>query len=487
VAAVEVTHLVVRDAANGRPLLAVPHLSVETGSTLVVLGRTGAGKSLLATAIAGEHRAGTVVTGGILVGGSSPVSARAGPFLVPQDGSAALDPTMRIGAQIAEAIRWRGRAGGDLLSLARAVELTPDDLAKYPHELSGGMIQRTLIAMALAVDTPVIIVDEPTTGLDPVRSAAVVDLLRTLVRPDGALAVVSHDLVLARRLATHVAVIDDGAVAEHGPVERVLSAPQAEATRQLLAADPTRWTERAGGAAFANRRLALEGLSVSRSGTRLFADVDLDVHAGEVVGLCGPSGIGKTTLGDAALGLVPADEGTVRWQGVAPSTREGRLLRPRFLKLGQSPAASFPPRLSLGTVFQRLSPARHPLYKGLDGRRRLFERLSLDDAMLTRRPQELSGGELQRLALARAVLAHPLFLVCDEPSSQLDYVVQADVLDLVAEISREDGVAVLLISHDPSILRRYAHRSFRLAGSGRLMRLPEGVAAPAPASARERA
>ena len=472
-------------AGRSTPLVTVPSLRFEPGIAHVIVGRTGAGKSLIARSVAGLPNRGVSVSGSLRVDGGAwqDLGARAplwhrDVFVLPQEPAAALDPTASVGSQIREVLRWRCRWDApfaDLASLAASVDLTAADLAKLPHECSGGMLQRALIAMALIVDAGLIICDEPTKGLDTQRCQEVGTLLSRLKEQDRGLLVITHDLALTRALADTISVIEGGRVVESGVAPKLLSRPESQALRALIDAEPPRWDARPAPAGARHLLTPIVELQSVRhtfdAAQPLLKDIDLKIHGGEIVGLCGPSGTGKTTLGDIALGLTPANAGQVRWRGRSLSAltqKERRRWRPDFAKLFQDPTATFPAWLTAGTVLTRLTPCRNDRYRDALGLERLLERLHLDPQVLSRRPDALSGGEMQRLAIARIVLVKPSFLVCDEPSSRLDMVVQRQAVDLLVEFAQELEIGLLFITHDKRVLERIADRTVELK-DGRLI------------------
>ncbi|WP_246100283.1 ATP-binding cassette domain-containing protein [Cereibacter sediminicola] len=275
-------------------------------------------------------------------------------------------------------------------------------------------------------------------------------LLRQGLADGGGLICITHDLELASGLGGEILVMRGGTVVERGPAGRLLSDPQHPYTRALIAANPAHWPRpvpRPAGAAI----LRAEGLALSRGGRRLFSDLNLTLAPGEVVGIEGPSGCGKSSLGNVLLGLLAPDRGTV-WRDPAA---------PRFgwQKIWQDPPAAFPPRLALGQGLKdlarrhRIDPAQIPP---------LLDRLNLRPALLERTPAEVSGGELQRLAILRALLLDPVMLFADEPTSRLDPVTQAEAVRLLADLARAEGLALLFVSHDRALLAAICDRILTL-------------------------
>jgi ABC-type glutathione transport system ATPase component len=446
----------VRDGAV--TLVAPVSLDLAPGEPLVILGETGSGKSLLAQALMGTLPEGLAVTGTVTVAGRTLRATDRAAFrglwgrqiaVLPQEPWLSLDPLMRAGLQVAGAHRLvrglsaraaQARAGEDLAALGLGAALT-----RYPHELSGGMAQRVAIAAARAGGAPIVIADEPTKGLDAPRRDDVAALLLSTLATGGGLIVITHDLALARRVGGRLIVLREGAVVETGATARVLAAPQAAYTRDLLAADPESWPRRPPPANGGEPVLDARDLALSRGGQRLLDGLSLKVTVAGILGIAGPSGCGKSSLGDALLGLLPPDRGrVVRAPGLAPTA---------FQKLWQDPVAAFPRTLSLDQTLRDVAR----LHRARPGRiEELLDRLRLAPALLARRPGAVSGGELQRLALLRALLARPRFLFADEPTSRLDPITQREIIRLLASLARTEGLAIALVSHDPVLIDRIA-------------------------------
>ncbi|SEA94654.1 ABC transporter ATP-binding protein [Rubrimonas cliftonensis] len=453
--------------ASGRALVHPVSLRLDAGAPLVVLGETGSGKSLLAQALMGTLPPELWARGRVRIAEAEHDAAQPQGFrrlwgravaVLPQEPWLSLDPLMRARAQVAEAhalvrglapVAARRAAAADLAALGLGDEAG----RRYPHELSGGMAQRVAFAAARAGGARIVVADEPTKGLDAARRDEVARLLTRALETGGGLLAITHDLALAQLLGGRLIVMREGAVVESGPLAEIFAAPQADYTQKLLDADPARWPRRARRAAGPS---VVEGrrLTVSRGGRALVEGLDLTLRAGEIVGVSGPSGCGKSSLGDALLGLhAPACGAVRRIEGVA---------RTAFQKLYQDPVSAFPRRRALGATLADVARRF--------GRRRaeveaLLARLDLAPALLARRPEQVSGGELQRLALLRVMLAEPRFLFADEPTSRLDPITQRGVIDLIATLA-EEGCSVLLVSHDAALLDRTADWRMALGGHG---------------------
>jgi ABC-type glutathione transport system ATPase component len=451
-------------------------LAVAPGEAVCLVGETGAGKSLIAQALLGLLPAALAGRGAMTLADGVrrdlsdpeavvPVWGR-GIFLLPQEPGEALDPTMRLVGQVADAVPGP-RPGRLARALGRLAAFGLDGAAarRIPAALSGGMAQRGLLAIAAACPAPVLVADEPTKGLDSDRRAAVAEALRGMMAAGRALLIVTHDLALPALLGARVLVLHAGVIVEEGPAERVLAAPRHPWTRRLMDAQPARWPRRTpggSGAALIEARGVGFGWSARE---RLFADVDLALHAGEIVGLAGPSGAGKSTLCDLLLGLRAPLAGQVLWRGqdIGGAARLRRAVQRQVQKLFQDPGAAFPPHRRLRAVFGDLAAVTEA---PLDRLPALMERLGVRADVLERRVGEISGGEAQRLALARALLLRPAALVADEPTSRLDAVTQAELCGLLRELAAETGLAVLLVSHDDALLDALAVRTLRLAPGG---------------------
>ncbi|MEV0375333.1 ABC transporter ATP-binding protein [Streptomyces sp. NPDC050636] len=473
--------------------------TLAPGRALGIVGESGSGKSTVAAALLDLHRGtGARVDGTVRVDGLDVLAApepalrrlRGGTAaMVFQDPLSSLDPYYAIGDQIAEVYRVHRPDASRRAARARAVDALDRvgiaDAARRarsrPHEFSGGMRQRALIAMALACEPRLVIADEPTTALDVTVQAQILDLLHELRAETGmGLILVTHDLGVVAGSVDEVLVMRAGRAVEHGPVGEVLSAPGAPYTKELLAAVPRvdAVRERAAAPALdkadapaapvpAEPLLEATGLrrEFGRRGARTTAveDVSLTVRAGETLGLVGESGSGKTTVGRMLVRLLDPTSGTLRYRGReigALGERELRPLRSELQMVFQDPVSSLNPRRTIGeSVADPLRAAGELDDAGVVRRaRELLERVGLDPAWYHRYPHEFSGGQRQRVGIARALAPAPRLLVCDEPVSALDVTTQAQVMELLGELRRELGLSLVFIAHDLAVVRAVSDR-----------------------------
>ncbi|MFK3678477.1 dipeptide ABC transporter ATP-binding protein [Microbacterium sp. NPDC090218] len=470
---------------------------IAEGETLALVGESGSGKSTTAHALLGLLPAGGRVDGGRVLLGDLDISGwsdRAlrgirGPEigLVPQDPTTSLDPVRPIGAQVEEILRLHGHR--DRRSRrARAIELLdrvgiddPDVRAgQYPHELSGGMRQRVLIATAIALRPRLLIADEPTSALDATVQRKVLDLLDELQREEGtSILLVTHDLGVAADRAERLVVLKDGRIVEQGTSDAVLAAPSDPYTKQLLADAPAFATgfrrpdappflRDAAAVAAENpyaivaERLVKEFRVAGRERFRAVDDVSFRVRRGTTHALVGESGSGKTTTARLVTRFHQPDAGSIEVAGedVTHATREQlRALRRRIQLVYQNPFASLDPRQQIvDIVAEPLQNFR--LGNRAERRERalaLLDRVSLPAEIARRTPREVSGGQRQRVAIARALAIDPEIVVLDEAVSALDVTVQARILELLTSLQAELGLTYLFISHDLAVVRRISH------------------------------
>ncbi len=508
-AVLEIEDLSVSYTVDGRSRTAVDGVgfTVGRGEIVAIVGESGSGKSTTAHAIIRLLAANATVDAGTLRLAGDDISALSPRSwrdvrgrriaLIPQDPTTSLNPVKRVGRQVGEPLVIHGLAdarGAD----ARAVELLrlagipePEARARqFPHQLSGGMKQRALIAAALSADPELIIADEPTSALDVTVQKQILDHLDLLARDLGtAVLLITHDLGVAADRADRIIVMQHGRIVEEGDAREILTAPQHPYTRALLAAAPglrapalrtpvAGATRRECAPQTAEASTAPPLLELARvrkefalPGRRSLVavdDVSLTVGRAETVAVVGESGSGKTTTARLALRLERPSAGEILFDGidlVHAGREELRALRRRFQLVHQSPYASLDPRFSVADIVDE--PLRA---YGVDRATRaarvaaLIDQVALPAAFAHRRPAELSGGQRQRVAIARALALRPDLVVLDEAVSALDVSVQAQILALLADIQAESGVAYLFISHDLSVVREISDRVVVMSG-----------------------
>ncbi|MDI7864215.1 ATP-binding cassette domain-containing protein [Rhizobiaceae bacterium n13] len=452
-------------AADG-PIVSNVSLSLGRGRPLTLLGESGSGKSLVAQAIMGNLPARVHATGSVVFKGVDLLAEAAGERrqrwgrsigLLPQEPWLALDPTMRVGSQVGEVHRYvKGKAASDSLAATRQnlaeVSLSAAE-ALYPFQISGGMGQRAAIAMAHAAGAELLIADEPTKGLDAALRDSVTARLRQEVEAGRLLLTITHDVVVARALGGTIGVMLDGRLVEYGPAEKLLAEPQHAYTKALLAAEPSQWGRKTR-ATPGKTVVTAQGLEKRYGDRVLFSGFDIEVAAGEIVSIVGPSGCGKTTIGNILLGLTKPDAGAV--------VTDAELSPLRFQKLYQDPPAAFAPHQTIRKGLKDLARLHGKDWSGIEASCR---RLRLQDVLLDRLPGQVSGGELQRFALLRALLLDPAFLFADEATSRLDPVSQQDVVTFLLELVEETGLAVLLVTHDRDLVEKVSTRLIELEGA----------------------
>jgi peptide/nickel transport system ATP-binding protein len=444
-------------------------LTISAGECVALVGESGSGKSVTARSLVGlagpnaRVEADTFTVDGRDVRGFAARDWRRlrGRFagLILQDALVSLDPLRTVGAEIGEVLQTHGI--GDRRDRPQRIRqlLTdvhvpePDRRARqYPHQLSGGLRQRALIASAIAGGPRLLIADEPTTALDATVQAQILTLLAERRAAGETLLLISHDLAVVSRLADRVLVMKDGRIVDGGDTRTVLVGAGHPYTRELISAA----TGRRRGTTAEPGDVVAEATALRKVyGDRtVVRDFGLTIRRGEIVGLVGESGSGKTTVAQLLFGLTGPTSGHVRFEGADFSgvpERARRPIRRRLQLIAQDPLSAFDPRWTVRRIVGEALP------RGEDPEPYL-ERVGLGADVLDRYPRQLSGGQRQRVAVARAIAPRPSLIICDEPVSALDVSVQAQVLDLLAGIRETDGTALLFISHDLGVIRDIADR-----------------------------
>ncbi|WP_437882307.1 dipeptide ABC transporter ATP-binding protein [Pseudomonas sp. LRF_L74] len=463
------------------------NFELAAGELLCVVGESGSGKSTLAAALLRLLPEGLEFERGRLVFSGTDLAQLAAPALrklrgaaiglVSQEPLTALDPVWRIGQQIDEALRLHRRLARPqrrerVLDLLRYVGLTDvQRIARaYPFQLSGGQRQRAAIAMALACEPRLLIADEPTSALDAASRKQILELLQRIRRETGmAILLITHDFSVVRAVADRVLVMAEGKVVEQGTARQVLHAPREHYTRLLLEASTSR-PRPPRPANSATPLLVASGLNKrywARQGLRRHAvvalqGVELSLRPGETLGIVGESGSGKSTLARALLRLLPLDGGSVRLDGqelLGLGERQLRAVRPGIQMVFQDPSASFNPRRRIGESLIAGSLARgEPRAQAQERARELLGRVGLPASAFEAYPHEFSGGQRQRMAIARALIQQPRVLVADECVSALDALVQDQVLRLLDDLQAQLDLAMLFITHDLGVAARMCDR-----------------------------
>lgn len=463
---------------------------LHRGQTLAIVGESGSGKSVTSMAIVGLLPGSATVSGSIQFDGHELVGATEEALrgirgsriaVIFQEPMTALNPVYTVGTMIAQALKAHGFDGGAKKFRQRTLELlemvgmpAPEtQIDQYPHQLSGGLRQRAMIALAISGDPEVLIADEPTTALDVTVQAEILELLRGLQQRLGmSMIFITHDMGVVADIADRVCVMQQGRVVEIADVYSLFAQPDAEYTQSLLAAVPRMGSSDAvegdDGLAQADRALRIENVTVTYPGRLGKPDftavegVSFDVPRGEIVGLVGESGSGKSTIGRAIIGLADVTAGRIEVAGVDVATLSPKKRRRQLRHVSvvfQDPASSLNPRATIGRS------VTEPLWRQgvVRGRRdlrsragELLERVQLPASWQDRYPHELSGGQRQRIGIARAIAISPELLVADEPTSALDVSVQAEVLDIFRELQSDLGFSCVFISHDLAVVELLA-------------------------------
>ena len=463
---------------------------VHKGEVLAIVGESGSGKSASSMAVLDLLPVNSRIRGSVELNGVELRGMREGAMrkvrgekiaVIFQEPMTALNPVYTIGFQIVETLRQHygmspASAKERAIELLTMVEMPDPNKAfnSYPHQLSGGQRQRAMIAQSISCDPDLLIADEPTTALDVTVQAEILDLLRNLhKRLDSAIVLITHDMGVVADLADRVVVMHRGLIVETGTVHQIFAKPVEPYTIELLSAVPHLGTNQErllpSTAAVKEPVLSLKHVTIEypKRGRvpafRAVDDVSLEIHPGELLGLVGESGSGKTTIGRAAMGLLPISEGELRVVGkdmAKMPTKELRLLRRKTGIVFQDPASSLNPRMPVGqSIGEPMLLAGIAKGKELDRKvEELLEQVELPTFFRNRYPHELSGGQKQRIGIARALSLSPELLVADEPTSALDVSVQSRFLELLLELQGQLDFACLFISHDLAVVDQLAHR-----------------------------
>ncbi len=487
----KVSELTVEFLVDGQwhPAAINMNFEVDAGKVLAIVGESGSGKSTTALGLMSLLASNARTSGSVRVKGEEMIGAKPSTLrkfrgkevaYIFQEPMTALNPVYTIGFQIVETLRTHFDMGPKQAKV-RAIELltlvdipNPEgSFDKYPHQLSGGQRQRAMIAQSLACDPALLVADEPTTALDVTVQAEILDLMRGLrTKLNSAILLITHDMGVVADMADEILVMKDGNTVEHGSADQIFNRPQHPYTQELLAAVPKLGSSvlrTLPAAASPQPVLKLENVTIQypkRGRIPAFTAVknfSLEIFPGEVVGLVGESGSGKTTVGRAAIGLLPIKEGVIEIVGKDISHATQKELRPIRRHTGivfQDPASSLNPRLPIGESIGEpiflagLAKGAELAHKVED----LLDQVELPRSYRNRYPHELSGGQRQRVGIARALALTPDLLIADEPTSALDVSVQARFLDLLQELQEKLKFACLFISHDLAVVDILAHR-----------------------------
>ena len=488
----EVSHFTVEFWVDGvwYPAAVNMNFQVHAGQTLAIVGESGSGKSTVAMGVMSLLASNARTSGSIKVKGVEMLGAPSNVLqkyrgkevaYIFQEPMTALNPVYTIGFQIVETLRTHFDMGPKTareraIELLRLVEIPEPEksIDKYPHQLSGGQRQRAMIAQALACDPALLIADEPTTALDVTVQAEILDLMRGLRdKLNSAILLITHDMGVVADMADEILVMQGGVMVEHGSADQVFNRPAHPYTQELLGSVPKlgsttmRVLAESGEAVAPVLELDDVTIEYPRRGRipafTAVKDFSLKIYPGEIVGLVGESGSGKTTVGRAAIGLLPIKRGRLKVVGQdisSASHRDLRLIRRNTGIVFQDPASSLNPRLPIGeSIGEPLLLAKMAKGKELDHMvEELLAKVELPRSYRNRYPHELSGGQRQRVGIARALALTPDILIADEPTSALDVSVQARFLELLQELQEQLKFACLFISHDLAVVDILSHR-----------------------------
>lgn len=477
-------------------------LDIRSGECVGIVGESGSGKSQTCLAAMGLTADNGKVSGQALYRGRDLLTMKTRELrdlrgnkisMIFQDPLTSLTPHMRIGDQMKEVLEVHRDGGSheqaciDMLELVRIPEAARR-LRQFPHELSGGMRQRVMIAMSLLGDPDLLIADEPTTALDVTVQAQILDIMDDLKREKNiGIALITHDMGVVARMCDRVLVMRTGGFVEQGPIEQIFYEPREDYTKMLLDAmprldDPSRHGRPSIAPVEAEAQTLLEvngvkvyypvkvgkGLIPATKPLRAVDGIDFTLREGETLGVVGESGCGKSTLARAVLQFAPIRKARgdrpVVWLGKdlsAMSKKKIRALRKDFQIVFQDPLAALNPRMTIGGSIAEALITHRPDLSPVERERevrQMLERVGLSADMINRYPHELSGGQNQRVGIARAMILKPEMVICDEAVSALDVSVQAQIIDLLIDLQNEYGMAMIFISHDLSVVREISHR-----------------------------
>ncbi|MFC0821204.1 ABC transporter ATP-binding protein [Moraxella marmotae] len=491
--------MITADTQTAPPLMRIDTLSVHTpdgvalvepisfdlhaNRALIILGETGSGKSLLVQAIMGALPDGLHTKGKIDYQGE-PLTPQSTAKLwgrklamLAQEPTLSLDPTMTVFGQVYEGFYYiakQPKSAAQDSTQSKLSQLGLKDFGThYPHQLSGGMAQRSAFATVSTGGADIIIADEPTKGLDSKNRQIVVDLLKQIIADGGTLLIITHDIEVASSLAATpnaaLMVMKKGQLLEQGLASEILAHPTADYTKQMLKAAPSHWQalgktkpvhcyhnaqndiKNTQTSTPKTPLLTAENLGISRGKTTLFSGLNFTLHLQDIIGITGASGIGKSSLGDVLCGLLPPSTGRLHWHQT--------LKRHQLLKLYQDPSSAFATHISLQTLLDDVVK-RHRL--NTDKIPKLLDALRLEPELLHRSASHVSGGELQRFAILRALLLEPVVLFADEATSRLDPITQEITMDLLVEQCQTNRCALVIVSHDLDLVRHYSRQTIDL-------------------------
>ncbi|QLB15436.1 ABC transporter ATP-binding protein [Mannheimia granulomatis] len=452
---------------SGLTLVQPISLSLEKGKNITILGETGSGKSLLIQAIMGALPSGLTASGQISIencnidfNNQMEIEKQWGKTLVmlPQEPRRSLNPIMSIGKQLWESfhlVAGKNKSQAKTESTDYLTQLGLGEwIENYPHQLSGGMAQRASFAIATAAGGKILLADEPTKGLDPVSKEKVIELLKSAYENGGGLLTITHDIEVAEQLGGQILVMKKGELLEQGEAQTLLSNPQHPYTKALISADPKHWQAQQNLQNLEGKQplVSVKNLTVARGKKTLFSQLSFQLNKGEVLGIVGHSGIGKSSLADVLCGLLKPKAGEVIWHSQSHKKHQ-------VLKLYQDPPEAFAPNVSLNTllddVINKHKLDRLPIPS-------LLEQLSLNPEILERTAENVSGGELQRVAILRALLLEPVLLFADEVTSRLDPITQKETIELLISQCRARNCSLILVSHDPHLIEKSCDKVINL-------------------------